>query len=255
MFGLSLERPILGDNPKAHHFSWWKVCAVHIKSKQNQLIQHRSLILTWSFLEYRGKANQVYLIFWWYLVVHVVHVCVNGTCIHTYWPGFVGLFMKSGTFHEKHMKNTKKTKKKKKQKKNKKKNPADSTQISHFYLVFHRVQRESPFHMKSSTFHENHLKSNKKQLIPHRSLILTWYFRVQREGQLGISYILVVFGGACGTCMCKWCMYTHILPWFCWFSWKVVLFIWKAALFMKSTWKATKHSWFNTDLSFWPGPS
>ena len=27
-------------------------------------------------------------------MVHVVHVCVNGACIHTYWPGFV-------SFHEK----------------------------------------------------------------------------------------------------------------------------------------------------------
>ena len=53
----------------------------------------------------------------------------------------------------------------------------DSTQISHFDLVFHRVQR---------------------------------------EGQLGISYILVVFGGAC---MCIWCMYAHICFIFCiiWF--------------------------------------
>ena len=46
---------------------------------------------------------------------------------------------------------------------------ADSTQISHYDLVFHRVQ--------------------------------------SREGQLGISYILVVFGGAC---MCIWCMNAHI---------------------------------------------
>ena len=41
---------------------------------------------------------------------------------------------------------------------------ADPTQISHFDLVFHRVQR---------------------------------------EGQLGIYYILVVFGGASGAYICK----------------------------------------------------
>ena len=58
-----------------------------------------------------------------------------------------------------------------------------------------------------------------KQLIQHRSLIYDLVFsRVQREGQLDISYILVVFGGVCGACMFKWYMYTHILTWFCWFS-------------------------------------
>ena len=39
------------------------------------------------------------------------------------------------------------------------------------------------------------------------------FHRVQREGQLGISYILVVFGNAHvfgGACMCMWCMYTHV---------------------------------------------
>ena len=52
----------------------------------------------------------------------------------------------------------------------------------------------------------------KKQPIENRSLSF-WpglFHRVQRKGQLGISYILVVFGGVCGACMCKWCMYTHI---------------------------------------------
>ena len=51
---------------------------------------------------------------------------------------------------------------------------ANSTQISHLDLVFHRVQR---------------------------------------EGQLGISYILVVFGGAHvfgGACMCIWCTYMYL---------------------------------------------
>ena len=87
------------------------------------------------------------------------------------------------------------------------------------------------------------------------------FHRVQREGQLGISYILVVFGGSCGACMCKWYMYTHILTWFCLFSWKVALFVWKVVFFMKSTWKGLKSTWktknplFNTDLWFWPGLS
>ena len=41
-----------------------------------------------------------------------MHVCLNGTCIHTYWPGFVGFmkcgafYVKTGTFCEKHMKST-----------------------------------------------------------------------------------------------------------------------------------------------------
>ena len=74
--------------------------------------------------------------------------------------------------------------------------------------------------------------------ISHYDLV---FCRVQREGQLDISYILVVFGGVCGACMFKWYMYTHILTWFCWFSWKVVLFIWKLVLFVKSTWKATEN--------------
>ena len=85
--------------------------------------------------------------------------------------------------------------------------------------------------------------------ISHYDLV---FCRVQKEGQLDISYILVVFGGVCGSCMFKWYMYTHTLTWFCWFSWKVVLFIWKLVLFVKSTWKALetekhmkseKHTW------------
>ena len=87
------------------------------------------------------------------------------------------------------------------------------------------------------------------------SLCFSWkatkQLKQQREGQLGICYILVVFGSACSACMCKWCMYTYILTWFCLFSWKVVLFVWKVALFMKSTekhLKATKNSWFNRSL-------
>ena len=80
MFGLSNERPILGDNPKAHnenhcgfHEKWWflwkavvfmKSIAVFtwkvkstMKSTQKQLVQHRSLIWTWCFIEYRGKGQ------------------------------------------------------------------------------------------------------------------------------------------------------------------------------------------------------
>ena len=49
---------------------------------------------------------------------------------------------------------------------------ADSTQISHFDLVFHRDQR---------------------------------------EGQLGISYILVVFGCAHVCLWCMWCMYVYMV--------------------------------------------
>ena len=80
-----------------------KHCAFHWKAKKH-LIQHRSLIMTWCFIEYRGNANYVYIIFWWYLVVHV---CVNGACIHTYWPGFVCFHEKwhfSLKVHEKHWK-------------------------------------------------------------------------------------------------------------------------------------------------------
>ena len=98
------------------------------------------------------------------------------------------------------------------------------------------------FHWKPLCFS---LKSNKnswfKTQISHFDLV---FRRVQREGQLDISYILVVFGGVCGACMCKWYTYTHILTWFCLFSWKVALFVWKVVHFswkaLKSTWKTTK---------------
>ena len=101
--------------------------------------------------------------------------------------------------------------------------------------------------MKSGTFHEKYMKTLKSTWKATRtadSTHISYYdlvfCRVQREGQLDISYILVVFGGVCGACMFKWYMYTHILTWFCWFSWKVVLFMWKLVLFVKSTWKALK---------------
>ena len=132
---------------------------------------------------------------------------------------------------------------------------SDSTQISHYDLVFHRVQRECQlciyyilvvfggacmckwcmythiltwfclFSWKVALFIKSTWKALKSTWkvtktadstqISHFDLV---FHRVQREGQLGISYILVVFGGACGACMCKWCMYTHILTQFCLFS-------------------------------------
>ena len=52
-----------------------KSTVLFTEKQQKHLIQHRSLIMTWCFIEYRGKANWVYLTFWWYLVVHV---CVYG---------------------------------------------------------------------------------------------------------------------------------------------------------------------------------
>ena len=91
--------------------------------------------------------------------------------------------------------------------------------------------------------HEKHLKSEKHTW----SMKSTWkatktadstqisHFDLvseNREGQLGISYILVVFGGAC---MCVWCTYGHLC--FCCFSYensafhmKMALFIWKWCL-------------------------
>ena len=136
---------------------------------------------------------------------------------------------------------------------------------THIELVLLVFMKSGTFCMKSCTFHEKYMKSTWKQLkrtwkttktadltqISHFDLV---FHRVLREGQLSISYILVVFGGVNGACMCKWYMYTHILIWFCWFSWKVMLFyenwhfLWKAL-------KSNKNIWFNTDLSLWPGVS
>ena len=55
---------------------------------------------------------------------------------------------------------------------------------SYICLVFHIVFGDNPkpqfalfmLFMKSGTFQEKHLKSNKKQLIQHKSLILIWSF-------------------------------------------------------------------------------
>ena len=90
LFGLLKERLILGDNPKAHKTSYENLCSFHekhlksekhIEKQQKQLIQHRSLILTWCFIEYRGKAKYVYLMFWWCLVV----TCVFGGACMCIW--------------------------------------------------------------------------------------------------------------------------------------------------------------------------
>ena len=115
----------------------------------------------------------------------------------------------------------------------------NGTCTTHFDLVLLVFMKCGTFCMKTSTFYEKHMKSNKnswfKTQISHFDLV---FHRVQREGQLDISYILVVFGGVNGACMCKWYMYTYILTWFCLFSWKVAFFVWKVVLFMKNTWKA-----------------
>ena len=65
----------------------------------------------------------------------------------------------------------------------------------------------------------------------------------QREGQTDISYILVVFGGVNGECMCKWYMYTHILTWFMFVFMKSGIFCMKdMVLFMKRTEKHLKNN-------------
>ena len=66
----------------------------------------------------------------------------------------------------------------------------------HIDLVLFVFIKSGAFCMKSGTFHEKHLKSNKKQLIQQISHFDLVFHRVQREGQLSISYILVVFAGA-----------------------------------------------------------
>ena len=154
-------------------------------------------------------------------------------------------------------------------------------------------------------------EKQQNQLIQHRSHIDLVFHRVHREGQLGISYILVVFGGAhvylvvhvvyvciCDTCRltcvfgggCGACMHTyvfsgacgaHLCMW-CIYGWHLVVHMWLVVhvvhvcvcgtcmltclvvhvcthmflmvLFIKST-ESNKTSWFNTDLSFWPGLS
>ena len=64
---------------------------------------------------------------------------------------------------------------------------------------------ELRFSLKSTAlFTEKQQKTADSTQISHYDLV---FHRVQREGQLGISYILVVFGGAY---MCIWCMNAHI---------------------------------------------
>ena len=83
--------------------------------------------------------------------------------VYTHIDMVLFVFMKSGTFCMKPALSMKSTSKATK--------TFDSTQISHFDLVFCRVQRKS---------------------------------------QLDISYILVVFGGVCGGCMFKCtCIHTY----------------------------------------------
>ena len=64
--------------------------------------------------------------------------------------------------------------------------------------------------MKSGTFHEKYMKTTEKQQKTADSTHISYYdlvfCRVQREGQLYISYILMVFGGVGGACMFKWYM-------------------------------------------------
>ena len=60
------------------------------------------------------------------------------------------------------------------------------------------------FSLKSTALFTEKQQKHLIQQISHYDLV---FHRVQREGQLGISYILVVFGGAC---MCIWCMNAHI---------------------------------------------
>ena len=113
--------------------------------------------------------------------------------------------------------------------------------------------------MKSTTFHEKHWKATKtadSTQISHLDLV---FHRVQRESQLGISYILVVFGGAhvclvVHVCVYGPCMHTYV--------WSFILYLvitlnpnlhfhifmksstfhMKSNAFMKSTWKV-KSTW------------
>ena len=119
---------------------------------------------------------------------------------------------------------------------------------THIDLVLLVFMKSGTFCTKTSTFYEKHMKSNKNSWfntqISHFDLV---FHRVQREGQLGISYILVVFGGECGACMCKWYMYTHILTWSGFFFMKGGTFCMKSGVFyekyvksIENIWKATK---------------
>ena len=105
--------------------------------------------------------------------------------------------------------------------------------VLHFSLTALITEKCCAFHWKAT-------KTSNSTPISHYNLA---FYSVQREGQLGICYILVVFGGAC---MFKWCMYTHILTWFCCFHEKWCFlcenwyFLWKGHKKhwkVKSTWK------------------
>ena len=83
-------------------------------------------------------------------------------------------------------------------------------------------EKHCAFHEKPCTFCKKHLKSEKQHWkatktadstqISHLDLV---FHRVQREGQLcicfdDVSWCTCVFVGACGACMCMWCIYAHI---------------------------------------------
>ena len=131
--------------------------------------------------------------------------------------------------------------------------PVDSFQD---HMISISLKITALFTENHCAFHWKATKTADSTQISYFDLV---FCRVQREGQLDISYILVVFGGVCGAYMCKWYMYTHILTWFCLFSWKVALLYEKWCTFyekhMKSNEKHLENSWINTGLSFWPGLS
>ena len=102
--------------------------------------------------------------------------------------------------------------------------------------------------MKSGTFYEKYMKTTEKHLKGNKkatdSTHISYYdlvfCKVQREGQLDISYILVVLGGVCGACMFKWYMYTHIV------DLVLLVFMKSGAFYMKTghfLWKPHEKHW------------
>ena len=83
-------------------------------------------------------------------------------------------------------------------------------------VLFIMLFMELCFSLKSTAFHETalftekhctfHCKATKTADSTQISHDLVFH-RVQRDDQLGISYIVVVFGGVC---MCIWYMNAHI---------------------------------------------
>ena len=159
MFGLSYiyKRPILGDNPKPHKILLISVALFTEKRCTFQCFSLKSTVLfmelcfslksTVLFIELHFSLKSTVLFIEKHCTFHGVALFTEKHCA----------FHETVLFTEKHyVFHWKATK------------TADSTQISHYDLVFDRVQR---------------------------------------EGQLDTSYILVVFGGAC---MCIWCMNAHM---------------------------------------------